>query len=127
MSTSDYYETARNVLGDTTPRRVGAAFLAFVGVLTVLMSAMMLYALAVLIVHELFTRWGVFAEADPLFRQVLGFAFNVPLVCAMGWAAGGVVSVFGEDVSPKRWALYAAGMFGAAGACYLWLLGTGVL
>jgi hypothetical protein len=92
--------------------------------------AMILYATAVVIVNELFVRWGVFEQGGETFIATMHFAFQTPLITAIG----GALAHLATHLSGGRWsvswrdgALYAARLALLAFCAHLYLLDFGVV
>jgi len=100
------------------------------GVLALTLSATVLYSAAVVVVHELFLRWGVFETAGPGLVLLLRFAFNVPIVAVLVAAGLSVVSLVQDEpksLRPRYWAVYGAGAYMFTMPVQVLLINQGVL
>ncbi len=126
MATETSY---RDTIGRINFRTAAKALLQLIGILAAAGSAFILYATAMLIVNESFLRWGAFEDAGRSFALVIQFAFQVPLVGALGAAAAWILNIFnGEKCIRRRDAAFVAiGLYALVMSGWLWLIDFGVI
>ena len=109
-------------------RKFATGAMMWMGIVGAFFAGMVLYLTAIVVVHEVFANAGVWDDGGAVFRSLMEFALNVPLLALGAYLAAGVVNgLTSYEFSAKRLVLSVVGLYSAAAAARIVLLSRGVV
>jgi hypothetical protein len=126
-----YTNTLTDKIGDIDRRqaqRIVYKFLQVSGRAALIIAAGVVYALFVVVSVEVMADAGVYDRLSTPATTMLDWAFQLPVIAAMGWAVGRLVNILtGIEVDPYRFGAAVAGGATVAIVSMVWLGVYGVI